>query len=178
MTNAEARFNNSLRPRKPEGSLGRTAQDVHLDSHTAPELWCCCWWWWSLLYSAVLRSWADSLRSHMLLHEWLTFLNILRKWCTYSHLKPSRDQEQEGGAGLSQLLFINSCFWDASLWLLCATVETAISKVHKLLRTGGVPTSLTLLSRSGGGWRSLRFLRVGARGRAIHLCPVPPFPRP
>ena len=23
---------------KPEGSLGRTAQDVHLDSHTAPEL--------------------------------------------------------------------------------------------------------------------------------------------
>ena len=37
MTNAEARFNNSLRPRKPEGSLGRTAQDVHLDSHTAPE---------------------------------------------------------------------------------------------------------------------------------------------
>ena len=38
-TNAEARFKNSLRPRKPEGSLGRTAQDVHLDSHTAPELW-------------------------------------------------------------------------------------------------------------------------------------------
>ena len=38
-TNAEAgRFNNSLRPRKPEGSLGRTAQDVHLNSHTAPEL--------------------------------------------------------------------------------------------------------------------------------------------
>ena len=39
MTNVEARFNKSLRPRKPEGSLGRTAQDVHLDSHTAPELW-------------------------------------------------------------------------------------------------------------------------------------------
>ena len=38
MTNAEARFDKSLRPRKPEGSLGRTAQDVHLDSHTAPEL--------------------------------------------------------------------------------------------------------------------------------------------
>ena len=38
MTNAEARFNNSLGPRKPEGSLGRTAQDVHLDTHTAPEL--------------------------------------------------------------------------------------------------------------------------------------------
>jgi len=39
VTNAEARCNKSLRPRKPEGSLGRTAQDVHLDSHTAPELW-------------------------------------------------------------------------------------------------------------------------------------------
>ena len=38
MTNAETRFNKTLRPRKPEGSLGRTAQDVHLDSHTAPEL--------------------------------------------------------------------------------------------------------------------------------------------
>ena len=38
MTNAEAWFNNSLRPRKPEGSLGRTAQDLNLNSHTAPEL--------------------------------------------------------------------------------------------------------------------------------------------
>ena len=38
VTNAEARFNNSLRPWKPEGSLERTAQDGHLDSHTAPEL--------------------------------------------------------------------------------------------------------------------------------------------
>ena len=39
MTNAEAWFNTALRPRKPEGSLGRTAQDGHLDSHIAPELW-------------------------------------------------------------------------------------------------------------------------------------------
>ena len=39
MTNAEAWFNIALpRPRNPEGSLGRTAQDGHLDSHTAPEL--------------------------------------------------------------------------------------------------------------------------------------------
>ena len=38
MTNAEARLNKSLRPRKPEGSLGRTAQNVHLDFHTVPEL--------------------------------------------------------------------------------------------------------------------------------------------
>ena len=34
----EARFNNSLHPLKLEGLLGRTAQDGHLDSHTAPEL--------------------------------------------------------------------------------------------------------------------------------------------
>ena len=38
MTNAEAWFNIALRPRKPEGSLGRTAQDGHIDSHTGPEL--------------------------------------------------------------------------------------------------------------------------------------------
>ena len=38
MTNAEAWFNIALRPQKPEGSLGRTAQNGHLDSHTAPEL--------------------------------------------------------------------------------------------------------------------------------------------
>ena len=37
MTSVEARFNKSIRPRKPEGSLGRTAQDGHLDSHTAPD---------------------------------------------------------------------------------------------------------------------------------------------
>ena len=38
MTSAEALFNIALGPGKPEGSLGRTAQDVHLDSHTAPKL--------------------------------------------------------------------------------------------------------------------------------------------
>ena len=29
----------ALHPWKPEGLLGQTAQDGHLDSHTAPELW-------------------------------------------------------------------------------------------------------------------------------------------
>jgi len=51
VTNAEARCNKSLRPRKPEGSLGRTAQDVHLDSHTAPELW--VWGKWDKLFKAL-----------------------------------------------------------------------------------------------------------------------------
>ena len=36
-TNAEAWFSIALHQRKPEGSLGRTAQDGHLDSHTAPD---------------------------------------------------------------------------------------------------------------------------------------------
>ena len=38
MTNAEAWFSIALRPWKPEGSLGQTAQDSHLDFHTALEL--------------------------------------------------------------------------------------------------------------------------------------------
>ena len=53
MTNAEAWFNIALRPRKPEGSLGRTAQDGHLDSHTAPEL---CAFETFLIYSSTFIS--------------------------------------------------------------------------------------------------------------------------
>ena len=41
-------------------------------------------------------------------------------------------------------LFLNSCFSDI-VTLLHTAVETAISEVHKLLGTVGVPTSLTLL---------------------------------
>ena len=42
VANAEAWFSIALRPWKPEGSLGRSAQDGHLDSHTAPELYESC----------------------------------------------------------------------------------------------------------------------------------------
>ena len=42
--------------------------------------WWWWWWWWLRLYRAILRSRADSLRSHVILHEWLAlcsvFLNI------------------------------------------------------------------------------------------------------
>ena len=38
VTSAEAWFNVALRPQKPSGSLGRKAQDGHLDFHTAPGL--------------------------------------------------------------------------------------------------------------------------------------------
>ena len=42
--------------------------------------------------------------------------------------------------------FLNSCFLDTDyVTLFRAAFETAISEVHKLLRTGGVPTFLTLL---------------------------------
>ena len=37
---------------------------------------CSCrwwWWWWLFLYSAILPSRTDSLRSHVILHEWLAF---------------------------------------------------------------------------------------------------------
>ena len=40
------------------------------------------YYYWLLLCSAILRSWADSLRSHVILHEWIAsysaFLNIHR----------------------------------------------------------------------------------------------------
>ena len=43
---------------------------------------------WSLLYSAIFRSWADSLRSRVILHEWIAFYSAFfdypPKWCTYS----------------------------------------------------------------------------------------------
>ena len=49
---------------------------------------CCCW---SLLCSAVLRSRADSLRSHVILHEWLSFhsafLSIHRSSAIAPHCK-------------------------------------------------------------------------------------------
>ena len=58
-----------------------------------------------------------------------------------------RAQGQGSGAVLSQKLgppflqlFLNSCFFEH-----CDFVETATGEVHKLLRTDGVPTSLTLL---------------------------------
>ena len=47
---------------------------------------------------------------------------------------------------LAAELFFNGCFSDTVVVnLLRTAVETAISEVHKLLHTGGVPTSLTLL---------------------------------
>ena len=52
----------------------------------AKSFWISCCW--SLLNSAILRSRADSLCSHVILHEWIAFNSALfeypPKWCTYS----------------------------------------------------------------------------------------------
>ena len=46
---------------------------------------------------------------------------------------------------LAAELFLNSCLSDTVfVTLLRTAVEKAVNGVHKLLRTGGVPTSLTL----------------------------------
>ena len=75
---------------------------------------------------------------------------------------------------LAAELFLNSCFLDTVfVALFHTTVETAFSKVHKLLGTGGVLASLTLLF---WWWCSLRSLRVRALGRATHWFPPPPPP--
>ena len=77
MTNAEARCNKSLRPRKPEGSLGRTAQDVHLDSHTAPELWrhsfCALFFYQHILY-------------HVLDYPGRTWLSVYKQRASETHI--------------------------------------------------------------------------------------------
>ena len=60
------------------------------------------WWWWLLWYSAILRSRADSLRSCVILHEWLAYfiarflisteVVYLQRWHGWFHMKllPSR----------------------------------------------------------------------------------------
>ena len=88
MTNAEARVNNSLRPRKPEGSLGRTAQDVHLDSHTAPGL-CGSGVVADRSYIALFSDLEQTHGARMWFYmsDWLfkaRFLEYPPKWCTYS----------------------------------------------------------------------------------------------
>ena len=56
-----------------------------LSRHTHMYYYYC----WLLLYSAILRSQADSLLLHVILHEWIAFYSAFKKknplkWCTYS----------------------------------------------------------------------------------------------
>ena len=78
--------------------------------------------------------------------------------------EPRGDQEQGGGAGPSREPRRDQ--------KLRTAVETAISEVHKLLGTGGVPTSLTLLFWR---WLTVSSVFTGRRARAICLR-LPPLP--
>ena len=50
------------------GSFGTSSGSFNLLTH-----FCCCWRCWSLLHSAILRTRADSLHSHVIPHEWIAF---------------------------------------------------------------------------------------------------------
>ena len=70
-------------------------------------------------------------------------------------------------------LFLNSCFSDTVFAALLRTaVETAVSEVHKWLRTGGVPTSLTVLQF----WRCLTVSSVFAGRSERTSYSLPPIP--
>ena len=61
---------------------------------------------------------------------------------------------------LAAELFLNSCLLDTVIVTLFHTaVETVVSEVDKLLGTGGVPISLTLLF-----WRGLAVFTGGSAG--------------
>ena len=76
---------------------------------------------------------------------------------------------------LTAELFPNSCFSDTVFGTFFRTaVETAVSGVRKLIRTGGVPTSLTLFF-----WRWLTISSVftgGSAGTSYSWVPDPPSP--
>ena len=83
---------------------------------------------------------------------------------------------------LAAKLFLKSCFSDTVfVTLLCTAVEKAVSEVHKLLRIGRGPTSLTLLF-----WRRLtvssvfagRSARTSYSSHPLPSPPPPPFPIP
>ena len=90
------------------------------------------WWWWLLLYSAGLRSQADSRRSHVILHEWLAyfiecFFNIHRSgvltalaWLVRKQYPWSHDIMGSGDGSVVKLFehqthdqkeWVNNCWW-------------------------------------------------------------------
>ena len=73
-------------------------------------------------------------------------------------------------------LFLTSCFLDTVfVTLLCTAVETAISKVSKLLCAGTVPTSLTLIWQ----WLTVSSVFVGwSAWMSYSVLPDTPFPDP
>ena len=68
------------------------------------------WWWWLLLYSAILHPPADSLHSHVILHEWLAYfiarflistevvcLQHRHGWCHTNLLQRGYQKSDPGG---------------------------------------------------------------------------------
>ena len=97
-------------------------------------------------------------------------------------LSEPRGDEEKGAAAwlmdrLAAELFLNSCISDSVFVTLFRTaVERAISGVHKLLGTGGVPASLTLLF-----WRWLSLFGLywsERRDKLLIGTPPPPSPVP
>ena len=68
-------------------------------------------------------------------------------------------------------LFRNSCFSDP-VTLRCTAVEAAVSKVHELLCTGGVSTSLLLFC----WWMTVSLVFVGRRVDKLSMFPPPSRP--
>ena len=65
----------------------------------------CCW---SLLYSAILRSWADSLRLRVIPHEWLA--------CLFSTLRSKKDNktcEKLVGRTAASWVWLSLALWSA-----------------------------------------------------------------
>ena len=96
----------------------------HMHPHW-PWLWrySWTWWWWLLLYCAVLHSQADSLCSHVILHEWLSFYSMFFEyplmWCTYS-------------AGMAGATWNCCCLSASSVYTIqpCHFMKSPIHKVH------------------------------------------------
>ena len=82
-----------------ENWQGSRLKETTQKSCTQSRLFC----WWMLSYNAILRSRVDSLRSHVILHEWRAFYRAflistkvacLQHWHGWCHMKllPSRSK--------------------------------------------------------------------------------------
>ena len=72
----------------------------------AGTVWWRCWCCWSLLCSTILRFWADSLRLHVILHEWIAF------YSTFLNIHQSGVLAVSNSAGIAGATW-NSCHLDA-----------------------------------------------------------------
>ena len=119
-TNAEAWFNIALRPRKPEGSLGRTAQDGHLDCHSS---WTACLS--SFSFSRSGGTWCGGFLSVTASHERLS--HIKQYWQSMQHYPSLTWGRAEGGTLVH--LFFDPTTANTSFH---ATVTQAVEAINRL----------------------------------------------